>query len=316
MFTEPVLQLLVLQVALPSALIILNAILPTASVTGLLARFLAIGALLSYLSLAGVWLFPPSWSTSLLGFLHIGGTLIVFARYCRKHPQHAPWRKWGERIIAGAATVTMLVLLSSAIAGRVTPQGAIDLATPLAPGRYLVVSGGKAPGLNAHLRTLDDERFRAVRGQSFAVDLIGVDALGFRTQGIAPKDPRKYRIYGATILAPCAGTIVGVTDGLSDMPVPQRDRAHLAGNHVLLDCKGYIVVLAHMAPGSIGVKAGDVLEAGARLGEVGNSGNTDEPHLHMHVQRDVPETNPLGGEPLWFTVGGRFLTRNDILTLH
>jgi hypothetical protein len=316
MFTEPVLQLLVLQVGLPSVLIVINTILPTASLTGLLARFLAIGALLSYLSLAGVWLLPPSWTTSLMGFLHIGGTLIVFARCCRRHPQQARWRRWGERVVAGAAAVIMFALIASAIAGRVTPQGAIDLATPLAPGRYLVVSGGNAPRINAHLRTLLDERFRAARGQSFAVDLIGVDALGFRAQSIMPKDPRKYRIYGVTVLAPCAGTIVGVTDGLPDMAVPLRDRIHPAGNHVLLDCRGYIVVLAHMAPGSIGVKTGDVLEAGARLGEVGNSGNTDEPHLHMHVQRDRPEANPLGGDPLWFTVGGQFLTRNDIVTFH
>jgi hypothetical protein len=315
MFTEPVLQLLVLQVGLPSALIVLNACVPALSVTGLLARFLAISALLSYLALAGVWLFPPSWTTSLMGVLHIAGTLIVFARYHRKNPQHAPWRRWGERIIAAAAAVIMLALLGSAFAGRVTPQGAIDLAMPLAPGRYLIVSGGNAPGINAHLRTLHDERFRAARGQSFAVDIIGVDALGFRAHGVMPKDPRKYRIYGAAILAPCSGTIVGVTDDLPDMAVPQRDRVHLAGNHVLLDCGGYIVVLAHMAKGSVVVGEGDAIGVGSPIGSVGNSGNTDESHLHIHVQRSISHPSPLGGEPLWFTVGGRFLTRNDILVI-
>jgi len=63
------------------------------------------------------------------------------------------------------------------------------------------------------------------------------------------------------------------------------------------------------------VKTGDVVEVGSPLGRVGNSGNTDEPHLHMHVQRELPETSPLGGEPLWFTIGGRFLVRNDVLVI-
>lgn len=314
MIAEPVFQLLVLQVGLPLALIVFNAFVPASSAMGLLARFIAIGALLSYLALAGVWLFPPSWAASLMGFLHIGGTLILIVRYCQNQHPRVPWRRWAERVVAGTAAVIVFAVLGSAIAARVTPQGAIDLAPPLEPGRYLVVSGGNSPGLNAHLSTLHDMRFRAVRGQSFAVDLIGVDQLGFRAEGVMPKDPRKYRIYGATILSPCAGTIISVTDGLPDMAVPQRDRAHLPGNHVLLDCGGYIAVLAHMAPGSIGVEVGDVLEAGVRLGQVGNSGNTDEPHLHLHVQRGAPAANPLSGEPLWFTVEGRFLVRNDILS--
>jgi hypothetical protein len=310
---EPVFQLLFLQVFLPLAFIILNTILPTGSITGLLARFLAIGALLSYLSLAGVWLFPPSWSMSLLAFLHAGGTLIVFVRYCRKQPGRTPWRNWGERLVAGAIAAAMLGCLASISAGRVTPPGAVDLAPPLAPGRYLVVSGGNALGLNAHLITLRDERYHAVRGQSFAIDVIGVDEFGFRAEGVAPKDPRKYRIYGVAILAPCAGTIVSVADGFPDMPVPQHDRTHLAGNHILLDCGDYVVALAHMAPGSISVKPGEVVDSGRPVGRVGNSGKTDEPHLHMHVQRNIPEASPLGGDPLWFTIDGRFLARNDNL---
>ena len=316
MFTEPVFELLVLQVGLPSALIVLNAFVSASSVTGLLARFLAISALLSYLALAGIWLFPPSWTIGLLGLLHAGGTLIALTSYWRKQHRIVAWWRWGETLVAGTVAVIMLALAGWAATGRFTPEGAIDLASPLAPGRYLVVSGGNNLGLNAHLSTLEDQRFQTVRGQSFAVDFIAVNQLGFRTQGIVPKDPGKYRIYGASILAPCGGTIVGVTDGLPDMRVPQRDRAHLAGNHVLLECGGYFVVLAHMAPETIEVKAGEVVKAGARLGKVGNSGNTDEPHLHMHVQRDLPETSPLAGEPQWFTIDGRFLARNDILDFH
>mgnify|MGYP000019801158 CR=1 FL=1 len=56
------------------------------------------------------------------------------------------------------------------------------------------------------------------------------------------------------------------------------------------------------------VKIGDI------LGQMGNSGNSSEPHLHVHAQRGLPEKAPLAGMPLWLTIDNRFLVRND--TLH
>jgi hypothetical protein len=40
---------------------------------------------------------------------------------------------------------------------------------------------------------------------------------------------------------------------------------------------------AHMRPGSLKVKVGDKVVTGQVLGVLGNSGNTDAPHLHFHV---------------------------------
>jgi hypothetical protein len=48
------------------------------------------------------------------------------------------------------------------------------------------------------------------------------------------------------------------------------------------------------------------------LGLVGNSGNTNEPHLHIHVQRPAaPGRELLSGDPLPIRLSGRFLVRND-----
>ncbi|MEX1662127.1 M23 family metallopeptidase [Thioclava sp. 15-R06ZXC-3] len=75
------------------------------------------------------------------------------------------------------------------------------------------------------------------------------------------------------------------------------------------------VVLAHMRHGQVNVVPGDVLAQGDRLGEVGNSGASTEPHLHIHAQRPAPEgTAPISGEPLALRFNGRFLVRNDRLT--
>ena len=58
----------------------------------------------------------------------------------------------------------------------------------------------------------------------------------------------------------------------------------LAGNFVNQDLGGgRFALYAHLQPGSVRVKPGDVIRPGQVLGLVGNSGNSSEPHLHFHV---------------------------------
>lgn len=97
------------------------------------------------------------------------------------------------------------------------------------------------------------------------------------------------------------------------MPVPVRDRRHLEGNYVRLRCGADIVFLGHFARNGVRVAAGQAVGPDTLLGYVGNSGNTDEPHLHIQAQRPGPPSAPLSGEPLFVTFGGRFLVRNMVV---
>ena len=72
----------------------------------------------------------------------------------------------------------------------------------------------------------------------------------------------------------------------------------------------------HLRQGSVRPKVGDRMQPCDPIGEMGNSGNSAEPHLHLHVQRGIPPDAPFGGEPLGLTIDGRILVRNDRLTLH
>jgi murein DD-endopeptidase MepM/ murein hydrolase activator NlpD len=97
------------------------------------------------------------------------------------------------------------------------------------------------------------------------------------------------------------------------VPEPDPDRTKLAGNHVLLDCGGTEVLLAHLQRGSVLVAPGEHVTTGQRLGLIGNSGNTTEPHLHVSAQRRHDGEPLIGGVPVWVTVNGRYLVRNDRL---
>jgi murein DD-endopeptidase MepM/ murein hydrolase activator NlpD len=74
-----------------------------------------------------------------------------------------------------------------------------------------------------------------------------------------------------------------------------------AGNHVVVDIgAGRFAFYAHMQPGSVRVKVGDKVETGQVLGLLGNTGNTDTPHLHFHVM-DGPSPLVANGLPYVFT---------------
>jgi len=63
------------------------------------------------------------------------------------------------------------------------------------------------------------------------------------------------------------------------------DRVNHLGSHVIARHGGAEIVFAHMREGSIGVAPGDRVGLGDPLGEVGKSGASTEPHLHIHAQR-------------------------------
>ena len=72
--TSLVAYLALLQLVLPLVMIVLNAIVTPVSRVGVWVRCAGLFALLIYLRLCGVWLFPPWWTPYLLGLLHVAGT--------------------------------------------------------------------------------------------------------------------------------------------------------------------------------------------------------------------------------------------------
>ena len=56
-------------------------------------------------------------------------------------------------------------------------------------------------------------------------------------------------------------------------------------------------------------------EGGQPIGQIGSSGNTSEPHLHIHAVRIGGKISPErllhAGAPVPLLVEGRFLVRND-----
>ena len=126
--------------------------------------------------------------------------------------------------------------------------------------------------------------------QRYAQDWVRVDPkTGQMVNGNASR-AKDYVGYGAELYAVADGTVVAALDGLADIETIYAERhlavAEMAGNSVVLEIEnGTYACYGHMVPGSVRVKTGDVVREGQVLGKMGNSGNSDMPHLHFQVVR-------------------------------
>jgi hypothetical protein len=307
--------LLLAQSIVPLLILAWLAASPAASALGLAVQVLGSLLAVAAISSTGLWLFPPWWfpRAVLITLAVVGAWRLYRSRQLAPLPGRVSG--WiGVAFFAGLAAAGTYTLARARVAsGLPDPSVAVDLDFPLEDGRYLVVNGGAWVTLNAHRASMDTAiaRLRPWRGNGHAVDIVALDGWGMRARGMLPVDPKAYSIYGRRVLAPCSGSVFSAVDGVPDMPVPEQDRVHMAGNHVILDCDGVHVVLAHFQPGSLLVHHGSKVEAGHPIARVGNSGMTSEPHLHIHAQRPGPVDAPMGGDPLPMRLGGRYLVRGD-----
>lgn len=92
-------------------------------------------------------------------------------------------------------------------------------------------------------------------------------------------------IWEAPVYAPAAGTVEAVRANVPDNPLGISNFAEMWGNYVVirLDAGGW-AMLAHLRQSSVAVAQGMRVQTGTYLAQVGNSGRSPTPHLHLHAQ--------------------------------
>lgn len=170
----------------------------------------------------------------------------------------------------------------------VNKQPAIVVGAPLRGGKWLATGGYN--GKLGHRRALFPISNRFVGAQRFAIDWLRMDEKNYSHNGDKTKNDTSLS-YAQPILAIADGTVYGVTDKFSEQvkfTVKGDDIWKFpAGNSITLDLgNGRYAMYAHLKPGSIKVKAGDKVKKGDVIANLGNSGNSSEPHLHMHITDD------------------------------
>jgi hypothetical protein len=147
-------------------------------------------------------------------------------------------------------------------------------------GDWLISWGGESPKDNHHIGSPPQDR---------AVDVRKIiPGSGNQTSQGDPKKNESYGCWAQPIYSPIDGVVEVAVDGVPDNIPGDLNRPSAMGNYMMLKSPdGFVVVLAHFKQGSIARKAGEQVKAGDFLALCGNSGNSTEPHLHMHVQSGI-----------------------------
>lgn len=96
---------------------------------------------------------------------------------------------------------------------------------------------------------------------------------------------------GVNVLAAATGIVKGTRDGIADFApvIPGKE----CGNGVVIDHgMGWETQYCHLKQGSVTVKPGDTVAQGTPLGQIGQSGMADFPHLHLSVRQDGKKLDP------------------------
>jgi hypothetical protein len=153
------------------------------------------------------------------------------------------------------------------------PKNAVPIDLPF-EGDWFVASGGRSSLVNGHY---------PLQVHRHGLDLLQV--VDGRTHTGGADLLENYYAFGKRLTAPGDGRVTSVIDSRPDLPVGDHDLEHPAGNVVVIDIGGGRYVLyAHLKRGSVRVDVGDTVVSGQVIALVGNSGNSDQPHVHIHAQ--------------------------------
>lgn len=118
---------------------------------------------------------------------------------------------------------------------------------------------------------------------------------------IAVRDTAAFKA-GVSVLAAAPGIVQRTRDTQPDKQPTKAEidqmmaTKHGCGNGVLVDHgDGWQTIYCHMKSGSIAVKPGDKVTAGQKLGEIGQSGAAEFPHVQFGVFKDNKVIDPFAG---------------------
>jgi len=181
---------------------------------------------------------------------------------------------------------------------RNIPSDAVKIVFPLKNGLYQVVQAGPSAGI--HQTPIE----------KYALDIIK----------FFPKEESFWKTifsfkgngtFGTPVFAPCEGKVKDLHDGEVDHKVMLFSKKIPSNsNNVTITCDGFNIYMAHFKKDSIKVKLNQVVNIETQIGEIGNSGYSDGPHLHIHAFLEKKDQMI----PVPMVLDGRYLQRGDFVS--
>jgi hypothetical protein len=187
------------------------------------------------------------------------------------------------------ATGTPPVTSATVVSGRtdVTNTPAVVIGPPLEGSRWVDAIGCCSPPSVHRTATLP------INGKFYAFERFAIDFAQLNPENKLYAGPRdqlsSYAYVGAKVLAVADGTVVNLQDGRPEETPPKfpqgYDLLQQLGNFVIVDIgHAHFAYYCHFQPNTLKVHVGEKVRRGQVLALMGNSGNSDAPHLHFGIQ--------------------------------
>ncbi|MBO9699952.1 MAG: M23 family metallopeptidase [Sporocytophaga sp.] len=177
----------------------------------------------------------------------------------------------------------------------------VEIEFPLKNGLYLITDGGNSKTsrlMNYHYFSPTHKRNKTNRSMLYATDVV---KLSKNQKHFLPSQNSDYPIFGESVYSPMGGTVFKVVDGVFDNEPYSGNYPYNTGNTIVVRQNNYYFLLGHLKFNSIKVKEGDKVHKGQVIAEIGNSGWTERPHLHMQLMESDNENYWYGlGIPIKF----------------
>jgi hypothetical protein len=207
-------------------------------------------------------------------------------------------------------------------------QGTAEMEIPLTPyrckGDYLFPIRGSATVMGTPWNQVAGHR--VATSQEFAIDVVdyrrGADGAFALSKPPASSSAHDYYLFGRRVLAIGAGTVVAVgkqwPDEWVENPLEYSEERiveltmrlleegvafdhAILGNYVIIDHhNGEFSLYAHMSQDALAVEVGDAVQQGQVIGRVGNTSNSEGPHLHFQLM-DSADFQTANGLPVTFS---------------
>jgi len=204
--------------------------------------------------------------------------------------------KWTLTMSGRSRSDPTKILSASEDGSTEVGQGApITVGFPFSGGTWMAVNGPS--NTSGHRTSVQVINGRPKISQRLAIDWIKLGADGRPYRGPLTVNASWYD-FGTPVLAVADGTVSDTHDGIPENTPPGRavpiTLETVGGNYIILDLGGgRFAFYAHLQPGSLKVRVGDHVARGEPLALLGNTGNSDAPHLHFHI---TDASSPLGAE--------------------
>jgi len=186
---------------------------------------------------------------------------------------------------------------------HIAPNGAVSLDFPLKDGSYFVDFSGPA-------KSFLPQSVHISPNEKYALDISRDSNIkDFFSIYITHKQANN-STFGTKLYSPCVGMVRKTEASRPDLPITLIARTNTPGNNIVIGCDGFDVLFAHVKQNSIVVQENQLVQSGDLIGEIGNSGNSSGPHLHLQATKFDQQGN---ATPLPMIFNGRYLQRGDII---